>query len=348
MNRGELEERVREILSCDAFELHRMETSDGKLNIYIPYMMNDALECYFVLEDVTMTGAYLPEYDEEISVDFVDTERGAAAIFHQGPERVFTIWYENSYFEQKCYRYDQIGHFWVEGEEHWRRLVYIIGTIHDKYSYMGPDVCNELEISLMPLMEFAPFRSFSPIHESLDSYYEDTAAGMECMERLAYEAGDREFLYLIRFYKQIPFKKQAAKHLAKAMQSWKRGQLYDHIFEKVQAASSMYEERTYSDQLHIEIQKKREEIQATLTSHGFSGTYPLFQKSNMQILAMEEHPFTILESEHYEFKIRYMVSEIDSKDKSLCIDGENRYIRNAGFFKKRGNRGWIAKNLEFL
>lgn len=35
----------------------------------------------------------------------------------------------------------------------------------------------------------------------------------------------------------------------------------------------------------------------------------LYQREGMQVLAMEEHSFTILESEQYRFHIRFMVSE---------------------------------------
>ena len=338
MEKLELKQYLDEIVSCEAFELHKTELDNGKQEFYIPYMMNDALECYLILTNATMTGTYDSKGDAEITVELLDTDQGSAAIFRQGDTSVFTIWYEESFCEQKCYRYDQIGHFWVPGEEHWRRLVYIIGTICDKFRYMGETVCNKKELALMPLMEFAPFRYYSPIHESLDSYYEETKDGLDCMRMLAEEVGDRAFLRLLKLYELTPFKPQIARLIANAMQSPKRIKLYQLIFKKVEEASSVYPEREYSDGLHEKIKNMRIGIQERMFSEGYIGTYPLFYKGNRQILAMEEHPFTILESEHYGFKIQYMVSE----------SGENtkEYSLNAGFFRGKGNRGWIEKDTD--
>lgn len=342
-----LQEYLNEILACNAFELHKKERCDGRADYYIPYMMNDALESYLILQNGTMTGVYDSESDAEITAELHNTDQGPAAFFRQGEGSVFTIWYEQSSFELQCYRYDQIGHFWVEGEEHWRRLVYIVGTIHDKFSYMGERVCSKNEQKLMALMGFAPFRYFSPINESLDSYYEETADGLMCMRTLAEEAGDKEFLRLIRLYRFPLFKKQMVRLLTKAMQSPKRNRLYQLIFKKVEEAASEYPERTYQDGLHDKIKDMREKVQEQLLKRGFCGSYPLFHKGNIQVLAMEEHPFTILESEQYGFRIQYMVSEIDEKSACGTTQGASTFLLNAGFFQKSGNRGWIAKELDF-
>ena len=74
---------------------------------------------------------------------------------------------------------------------------------------------------------------------------------------------------------------------------------------------------------------------------GFEGKYPLFHNANLQVLVMEEHPFTIteLEYENYGFKLQYMVSE--------TAEPNTEHLLNAGFFEGKGNRGWIAKELEF-
>ena len=335
----ELKQYLDEIVSCDAFELHKTELENGRYEFYIPYMMNDALECYLILTNGTMTGTYDSESKADISVELLDTEQGPAAIFRQGDHSVFTIWYEESFCEQKCYRYDQIGHFWVAGEEHWRRLVYIIGTICDKFRYMGASACTEKEQALIPLMEFAPFRYYSPIHEALDPYYEETVDGLACMKRLAEEADDLEFLRLIRLYELTPFKVQMAGYLAKAMQNPKRNRLYQLIYEKVAEAASVYPERTYPDGLHETIHRKRVEVQKKMISDGYTGTYPLFCKENRQVLVMEEHPFTIseLEYENYGFKIQYMISEMD--------DVKKGHLLNAGFFAGKGRRGWIEKEI---
>ena len=82
---------------------------------------------------------------------------------------------------------------------------------------------------------------------------------------------------------------------------------------------------------------------------GFSGQYPLFKKVNgkrrMEVLAMEEHPFTVLESEQFRFKIQFMVSETNAAHGADC---QTAAALNAGFFRKRGNRGWIAKDINAI
>ena len=329
---------LNEIIDCDAFELH---TDSLPQNFYIPYMMNDALECYLLLTGGRMTGSYHADSKEPLRVESVRHDQNAALIFHQGNANVFTIWYQEAFRVMECYRYDQIGHFWVQGQEQWRRLVYMIGTIHDKYNYMGTEVCSEDELALLPLMEFAPFRSYSPIHESLDAYYHESSEGLECMKMLAKEAGDRGFLRLLRLYESlypvIPCRKPLIRLLSRALSHPARIPLYETIYARLTAAASRYPERRYSESAAREIADSRADVTNTLKSRGFSGEYPLFHKGNLQVFAVEEHPFTILESEQYRFKIQYMVSETTE---------HGPYPLNAGFFRGAGCRGWIAKNLE--
>lgn len=47
-----------------------------------------------------------------------------------------------------------------------------------------------------------------------------------------------------------------------------------------------------------------------------------------------EHPFTIMEWEHYKFRVQFMVSQCKTPE-------ENK--RNSGFFKDPGRKGWIVK-----
>ena len=58
-------------------------------------------------------------------------------------------------------------------------------------------MCTQAEKELLPLMELAPFRAFSPVKESLDEEYPDTLEGVECMKKLALEAGDWRLAHLL-------------------------------------------------------------------------------------------------------------------------------------------------------
>ena len=57
-----LQKCIDELLDCDAFELQLHMDENGQLNGYIPYMMNDALECFFVLTDCKLTGESVPVF----------------------------------------------------------------------------------------------------------------------------------------------------------------------------------------------------------------------------------------------------------------------------------------------
>ena len=212
-----------------------------------------------------------------------------------------------------------------------------MGTLYDKYSYMGDTVCTQAEKELLPLMELAPFRAFSPVKESLDEEYPDTLEGVECMKKLALEAGDWRLAHLLKVYRRFPFP-WAEKRIQRHMESRAGIPLYEVLYRKTEAASKVYPIRDYGRKSNEETEEKRRAVSRKLQEKGFTGSYPFFRKDSMQILAMEEHPFTLLEAEDFSFRIQFMVS-VSKKD-------SERY--NGGFYKGRQNRGWIEKNLDFL
>lgn len=333
----ELLNNIQKLFDCRAFELHIKKNAKNTLDLYIPYMMNDALECYLVLTNILLKGEYLNELSDCTTVELIDQNDRSALLFRQGSQNVFTIWFEECFQNLQCYRYDQTGHFWREGMEHWRRLVYIIGTIYDKYEYMGDTVCNSEEKELMTLMEFAPFRSYSPIHESLDDYYPETYDGLKYMYDCASAVDDRFFLLLLSIYKFFPGRFFSSL-ISNAMKHPRRSKLYTYIYKKVETASLKHPPRQYDSKLDTLISKERHLVCQTLEAQGFQGEYPLFSKGTLQIFAVEEHPFTILEAKDYHFKIQFMVSETKASTHPL----------HYGFFKKPGNSGRIEKDLTFL
>ena len=84
------------------------------------------------------------------------------------------------------------------------------------------------------------------------------------------------------------------------------------------------------------IKQERTRIQEELHRRGFQGEYPRFYKKGMEILAAEEHPFTLgfMEWEKFDFRIRLMISE-DSSGKARDLG------LNGGFFKGKGREGRI-------
>ena len=324
------EKCLNELVDADSLELQSHTHASGQTDYYIPYMMNDALECYFILENAQMKGTFLPDAKSQVQL-ITDTDTPALVI-RQNEENVCTLWFETVQKKLQYYRYHEIGHFWVKGQEHWRRLVYIIGTIYDKYHYIGNFTCNALEQELLLLMEFAPFRYWSPIHESPDDIYPDTMEGIESMKALCKEANDSSYLRLLKIYERLPLP-FVRKYLTKALNSPKRAALYELIFKKVNEASLSYPERDYGASLNQQIRDKRKKLTEELLAEGFTGSYPLFHRENTQILVMEEHPFTILEWDHFKFGMKLMVSKTSKPCSSL----------NTGFFDGKGNYSRIYK-----
>jgi len=378
---------IDELIDCNAFELQLHTDENGQTDCYIPYMMNDALECYFVLKDCKITGELLTgsldssdssdapggsddfgnfACDKRLSVGVIDDGNTQALVIRQTNGSVSTVWFQNLAKKLNCYRYHEIGHFWVAGQEQWRHLVYMIGTIYDKFSYMGKELCNDKELTLLPLMEFAPFRYWSPIHEPLDKYYPDTLDGFACFKVLCAESRDFSLLRLVEKYERVScgtlwitdfYRKIAlpriVKKIAYEMNRVGHEALYELIYQKVCEASSKYPARDYSETMNAMIDKTRLEVTESLVKKGFDGEYPRFVKCVgnkdgivsgrtrfTSVLVTEEHPFTLsaLEYENYDFRIQLMVSETSNE---VC------YL-NQGFFDGNHNKSQIVKSVDEL
>ena len=168
-------------------------------------------------------------------------------------------------------------------------MVYIAGTLYDKYSYMGDTVCRRRrKKELLPLMEFAPFLFFS-IKESLEEMYTDTLEGVACMKRFALEAGDIRLKNLLGFYEKHPFPR-VEKWIQRHMESRAGISLYETLYRKIEAASKVYTVRDYGKEGNEKAEKERQKVTKKLEEKGFTGTYPFFRKGHMQILAMEGTP----------------------------------------------------------
>lgn len=326
------------VVECNVFELCGPFENEGRTDYYVPYMMNDAVEDYLILRNCRIVGEYLAETELPQEAQLVEEENGYVLAVRQGDENAFTLYFDSIEENVQCYQYHEIGHFWVEGQEQWRQLVYMVGTIHDKYTFLGEHFCNEQELELLHLVEFAPFRAWSPIHESLDDTYEETETGLEAMERFAKLAGDKNYLRWILWYRQcgrFPWMlTSVSKLLANQLLNPKREALYRVIFDKVCEASKQYSKRTYGERIDAELMASRDKVDSDLKSQGYVGVYPEYERDCRKIYVTEEHPFTIMEWNHYKFKIQFMVSEC----KKPIINK-----RNSGFFSGSGRKGWIEK-----
>lgn len=326
INAKQLLHYIEELIGCGALELIRSQEPDGK-KVYVPYMMNDAVEYYLILTSCKIAGHMPKEIPEKTFVQSVENDLKSGIIFGFPDGAKASLWYEDCEKIMELYQYHRIGHFWVKGQEQWRQLVYMVGTIFDKYAYLGEGSCNEEEQKILPLITFAPFRYWTPVGEDLESRYPDAYSGILCMQELTREAGDKSYSLMTRIYGflfriGIPMGFMD-RILASALTRPGRIDLYELIFDKVCKASLKYPQRDYGETLNREIHEKRCQTERELHKQGFAGQYPFFKKEGETILAAEEHPFTVLESENFSFRIQLMVSKVPK--------GENR--KNAGFFK---------------
>lgn len=147
------------------------------------------------------------------------------------------------------------------------------GTIYDKFAYVGEEVCTEGELELLRLVEFAPFRNWSPVRESLEEKYPATYEGIACMEQFAAMAQDRGYLALLRLYRRFP-SRSLERWLTRALTDPSREQLYETILQAVEAESGTYEKRDYGTAFHQKIAEKRKQAEQKLIRAGFTGTYP--------------------------------------------------------------------------
>lgn len=314
------------------------QEKDGVIrDIFIPYMMNDALECYIVLKNAVLVGVQINENKHATSVSIHKEGERFVLVAKQGEENTFTIFFADAVLEKKYYEFGKICHFWEKGQEQWSQLVYIIGTMFDKYAFLGAESCNEEEIDLLRLIEFAPFRYHAPAKQLFEELYETTRQGTRKMMELAKEAKD--FTYYLATGVYLVFQWEwVAQRLSKMLTKPARYKLYQHIYKRAISAASMYPKRVYSDDLGQEINKRRTELDRRFRENGFEGCYPDYIRLNTYVRVVEEHPFTLMDWEHITFKQMLMVSECSGRYKGI----------NMGFFVDKSLKSYCCGVEEFL
>ena len=324
---------IAELIDYGSFEVCKTGKNNGQY--IIPYIMNDAVECYIEVCNALLKGSYESSLCVT-SASLIEKENGYGLIIRQGNENAFTLWFSDLLVHENLYRYHEIGHFWVKGQEQWRQLVYMTGTIADKYLYMGEEYCNEKEKFIQSLIYFSPFRRLTPVPDDLMEYHFPLKTeGISIMEELCEEAGDEEYAALVRDFAKNPTEKEEIR-LSRKLMSARRQGLYQYIYDIVCEASEPYPQRDYGKELNGRIEKRRKKLEHDLKKHGFEGSYPHFKRKNVSIIVTEEQPFIMdeLEWDDFKFAQNLMVSK--------TFAGKNN-IDNAGFFHGIGNKGRVIK-----
>ena len=314
----ELLKKLKELIETESLEMIRDNDEPGIVRI--PYMMSDAIENYIQLENCRVNGDIDDDFEIGTSIRISSSGTELSIILCAPDGRLLRIDCSRAIQHVTLYQYHRTGHYWVEGNEFLRRLVYIVGTVHDKAEFMGRKYCNDVELSYYHLIEFAPFRYWSPIDESMDDWYHNSAAGTETMRKLAKEAGDMRFLWMIDQYTESHGIRNV---LAKYLSGSDGDRIMECLWKKIIAGSLPYEVRRYGAQLENRIDTKREAISEALLADGYTGNYPVFRKDETEVCVIEEHPFTIMEWEKTEYKFHLEFREETNGKVSRRVIHEN-------------------------
>ena len=271
---------------------------DGSL--MIPYIMNDAVESVIVLHECTLTGDLMGSAPAGTKAETAVDGQRRGLILHYPDGHVCTAWFSIAARATEGYDYSRIAHVWRGGLEHWRRVTNALGVIADKGYYLGGLACSQKEADLMALVTFGPLMDISPIQDSMQDYYREAPEGAEAMAVLAEEAGCPFFAKEVRKYARKPGT------LRRKFLSWrmpKQEKILELLEKKIADAGGVYPVRTYEETAQQDVDARRQEVADKLLEKGFSGTYPVFNKGDIEITAYEEQPFAMLPDDTLDFRI---------------------------------------------
>ncbi len=314
----QLKEDLEELLRWDALEM-QVRTAPGtdRKEVLIPYLMNDAVECFFRLTDAVVHGTLTPpDSGEETEDAGIELEEGTdrTGILIRQKDRTVSIWYRKAAKEQHCYQYHRIGHNWRKSreQEEIRRLVNLLCVLADKHSYLTPEATNPLEQKLWPLIHFSPLCAWSPISSSILDWYPETEEGICAMLDLAEETGDTDYRKQLLIYRKEflhsgkkPSRKmqKTGKLLRDMLAEDAHRPLLRELENRIEQASSFWKPRRYTTEQETEMEQLRKQREESCKNSGYEGTYPLLTRNGTELLFVEEHPFTVLEAEEYHFSI---------------------------------------------
>lgn len=296
---------IEDLTDANALEL---VYNDKEKLMSIPYMMNDGVECYILLYDCNVMGEWIDGYKGLVSHSLSENNGRKCLILRQGDKNTISIWFSDAKKFVDLYQYHRIGHFWIKGQEGWRRLVYIIGIMLEKKRHVGEEYCTKEENKLAQLIEFEPFRYWTPINPSMDEYCLGTDEGIKCFKEIVAKIDDKSLGRMVKWYEKDYYAdrlteykiKKAAKKLAKSEK------LYNYLNEEIDKASLLYPVREYSKEENDIMNKKRKEIVLDFEKMGYKGKYPTMNKGKRKVTFYEEHPFIMdkLEYEDFTFGIK--------------------------------------------
>ena len=279
---------LEELLEQDQFEL--LIPKDGMSGeLRLVYLMNDAVESFLVFKNARMTGAYLEDYEGELTYSISKDGRGYALVVWQG-EHAVTILFEMLELEVHLYDYGEIAHFWVPKYEYLRQLEYRIAILRDKLDYLGEEYCTPGEQKLAMLTDFPPLNycCYPAVPAKyivpIDDPWSPSLEALEVMEELAEEAGDQSFQKILKAYRHFPVR-PFSRWIGRQLRRKKHAPLVDLLTDRICEETKKYPCRSYggtADREIGELLKKAESRKAEL----------LEKRKARRIEVMREEPFT--------------------------------------------------------
>lgn len=326
--------KLAQILEEKVLEIWEGENGD----YYAAYLMNDSAESFLVFSNAHMIGEFQWGLEAVTQAALAVEKDSYVLAVQQGGKNSFTIRFKELKFETHLYQYHGIAHVWVRGQEHWRQLVYRLGIVKDKYQFLGEETCTGEEKELLPLLEFAPFRSWISVPWDEGKRFQSSGAGIEAFLNIVNEAGDTKYEKVLRRYMTSMDSHKGLRlenKLHDMLNLPEHIKIYDIIREKINRASAVYKKRSFGTAVDNLISEKRRAVEEMFWKNGFGGQYPWFKKHNDQMeiscYMLEEQPFVRAGRKKYRFY--YFWSETDDTGKR----GEPHYI-NEGFFAGKGRR----------
>ena len=286
----------------------------GEKEIWLVYLMNDAVESFLVFHDAEMTGTYQKEYEGELDAALEKDGEQYVLIVRQG-DTVCTLFFKRLSLEVHLFDYGRTGHFWIDGYEYLRQIEFRIAILRDKLEYLGEAFCTEEEIRLSALAEFPPLNFCCypavPSKYLVPScpWWETTEEAIAEMKALAAEAGDRTLLRWISLYRKYPIK-FLARQIAKLLHTSRHAKVVDLLEKKLAREAQNYPKRRFGGEEGVKIREIQEQAMKRKKA---------LEKEGKRASLLREEPF-FYARDSVEYKAHLMIWGTRGKDRVVEVE----------------------------
>ncbi len=278
----------------------------------IIYLMNDAVESYFLLEGLSVTGSFLEEYEGDLEAALHRDEKRYVLVLHQG-ENVCTLFFEDIRLEVKLYNYTKLGHFWVKGYEYLRVLEYRIAVLHDKLEYLGEDYCTPRERELAELIAFPPL-NYCCYPAAPAKYvvphaqeWEVTEEALEVIKEAAKTCDNHHLLHLLKLYGCFKGK-LFARYIANQLHKKKNITVIYLLYQWLEEEASQYPDRVFDEETE---KKKRKLLEKAMNVQKEE------KKRGRKVQIVWEEPFVIADDG---IRLKTYVMSFMNKGRNIVAD----------------------------